>query len=142
MDLFEERVFDRVREIRDPVERLRSAIRGHVLLVTRDRPKQITVVLNEATSVHGDYKSEINRRKRRYIRFLSETFRELIKKDMCRPIDPRIATFALLGMINWIYQWYTPEGRISDTELAEAYIDIFLGGVLKPEYLPEHEDTA
>ncbi len=142
MDLFEERVFDRVREIRDPLERLRAAIRGHVLLVTRDRPKQVTVVLNEATSVHGDFKSEINRRKRRYIRFLSETFRELIKKDMCRPIDPRVATFALLGMINWIYQWYTPEGRISDTELAEAYIDIFLGGLLKPEYLPEHEDRA
>jgi hypothetical protein len=41
-----------------------------------------------------------------------------------------VATFALLGMINWIYQWYRPEGRIRDTDLAEAYIDLFLGGLL------------
>lgn len=137
MDLFEERVFDRVQKIRDPLERLRAAIRGHVLLVTRDRPKEVTVVLNESHAIHGEYRAEINRRKRRYIRFLNETFRELIKKDLCRPIDPRAATFALLGMINWIYQWYSPEGRLKDTALAEAYIDLFLGGLLKPEALPD-----
>ena len=141
MDLFEERVVDRVQDIRDPLERLRAAIRGHVLLVTRDRPKEVTVVLNESNALHGEYRSEINRRKRRYIRFLNETFRELIKKDMCRPIDPRTATFALLGMINWIYQWYRPEGRIKDTELAEAIIDLFLGGLLKPEALPNAGGT-
>ena len=34
-------------------------------------------------------------------------------------------------MINWIYQWYGPGGRLRDTEIAEAYIDLFLGGLLR-----------
>jgi len=133
MDIFEERVLDRVEAIRDPVERLRAAIRGHVLLVTRDRPKEVTVILNEALSLRGEYRVAIDRRKRRYVRFLNQTFRELKRKDLMRDIDPRVATFALLGMINWIYQWYGPGGRLRDTEIAEAYIDLFLGGLLRDE---------
>jgi AcrR family transcriptional regulator len=131
MDLFEERVLDRVEAIRDPLERLRATIRGHVLLVTRDRPKEVTVILNEPLSLRAEYREGIDRRKRRYVRFLNQTFRELARQGVMRDIDPRVATFALLGMINWIYQWYGPGGRLRDTEIAEAYIDLFLGGLLR-----------
>ena len=130
MDVFEERVLDRVEKIRDPLERLRATIRGHLLLVTRDRTKEVTVVLNEAHALHGDYRTKIDRRKRHYVRFLNETFRELQRKGFIREIDPRVATFALLGMINWTYHWYTANGRLRDTDLAEAYIDLFLSGLL------------
>ena len=133
MDIFEERVLDRVENISDPLERLRATIRGHLLLVTRDRTKEVTVVLNEAHALHGDYRSRINRRKRRYVRFLNETLRELQRKRLVREIEPRVATFALLGMINWTYHWYTANGRLRDTEVAEAYIDLFLGGLLNPD---------
>ena len=141
MDLFEERVLDRVEQIRDPLERLRAAIRGHVLLVTRDRPKEVTVILNETLSLRGDYRAKIDRRKRRYVRFLNETFRELRRDGLMRDIDPRIATFTLLGMINWTYQWYGAGGRIRDTELAEAYVDIFLGGLLQADRHADGDDS-
>lgn len=137
MDLFEERVVERVENIRDPLERLRAAIRAHVLLVTRDRPKEVTVILNEPVSLRGDHREQIDRRKRRYVRFLNQTFRELRNQGLMRDIDPRVATFALLGMINWIYQWYAPQGRLRDTEVAESYIDLFLGGLLRPGRAPE-----
>jgi AcrR family transcriptional regulator len=113
MDVFEERVLDRVEKIRDPLERLRATIRGHLL-----------------HALHGDYRTRIDRRKRRYVRFLKETFRELQQKGFIREIDPRVATFALLGMINWTYHWYNTDGRLRDTDLAEAYIDLFLSGLL------------
>ena len=84
-------------------------------------------------SLRGDYRAKIDRRKRRYVRFLNQIFRELKKEGITRDIDPRIATFALLGMINWIYQWFGPGGRLRDTEIAEAYIDLFLGGLLRSD---------
>ena len=136
MDLFEERVFDRVEKIRDPLERLRATIRGHLLLVTRDRTKEVSVILNESHSIHGDYRTKINRRKRRYVRFLNETFRELQTERLIRDVDPRVATFALLGMINWTYHWYDTGGRLNDTEVAESYIDLFLNGLLRPHQRP------
>jgi len=132
MDLFEQKVLDRVTAIDDPLERLRATFRAHVLLVTRDRPKEITVILHESNALKGRYRDRINARKKRYVRFLEKTFRELVRSGAARRVDPSLAAFAMLGMINWIYQWYRPGGRLDETALAETLSDLFLGGVLKP----------
>ncbi len=132
MDLFEQKVLNRVVTIDDPLDRIRATLRGHVLLVTRDRPKEITVILHESNALRGRYRDRINARKKRYVKFLEKTFRELVKSGAARRIDPSVATFAMLGMINWIYQWYRPGGRLGENVLAETLSDLFLGGVLKP----------
>jgi len=132
MDLFEQKVLNRVISIDDPLDRIRATLKGHVLLVTRDRPKEITVVLHESNALKGRYRDRINVRKRRYVKFLEKTFRELVKSGTARRVDPSVAAFAMLGMINWIYQWYRPGGRLDENALAEALADLFLGGLLKP----------
>ena len=43
-------------------------------------------------------------------------------------VSARAATFALLGMINWIYQWYKPGGPISEEELIREYTAIVFSG--------------
>ena len=132
MDLFERNVLDRVTPIEDPLERLRATVRGHVLLITRERPKEITVILHESNALKGRYRERINARKRRYVRFLQKTFREVVRSGAARRIDPGVAAFAMLGMINWIYQWYRPGGRLGEEELADALTDLLLNGVLRP----------
>lgn len=131
MDLFEEKVLSRVREIRDPIERLRAAVRGHVRLVARDRPKEVTVILHEPGALKGRARTRINARKKAYIRFLEGTIRELTAAGVARPIDPAVGAFAILGMVNWIYQWYRPGGRLSETVLADAFVDFALNGLMK-----------
>jgi AcrR family transcriptional regulator len=129
MELFEEKVLKQVAVIDDPLERLRATFRGHVLVVTRDRPKEITVILHESNALRGRLRDRIDARKRRYVRFLEKTIRDLVKTGAARPVDPAIAAFGMLGMINWIYQWYRPGGRLSETELADRMADLFLGGL-------------
>ena len=130
MDLFEEKVLNRVMAIPDPLERLKAALRGHVLLVIRDRPKEVTVILHETNALRGRYRDRINARKKGYIKFLEKTFREMIKSGTARRVDPSAAAFAMLGMINWIYQWYQPGGRLNEEAVADALSDVFLGGIL------------
>ena len=130
MDLFEQKVLSRVAAIDDPLERLRATFRAHVLLVTRDRPKEITVILHESNALKGRNRDRINTRKKRYVRFLEKTFRELVRSGGARKVDPSLAAFAMLGMINWIYQWYRPGGRLDEDTLADALTDLFLGGIL------------
>jgi AcrR family transcriptional regulator len=130
MDLFEQKVLSRVMTIADPLERLRATLRGHVLLVIRDRPKEVTVILHESNALKGRYRNRINIRKKRYVHFLEKTFRELVKSGVARRVDPSVAAFAMLGMINWIYQWYLPGGRLNEDALADALGDVFLGGIL------------
>jgi cysteine synthase A len=35
------------------------------------------------------------------------------QRNSTSTVTPRAATFALLGMINWIYQWYKPGGTLT-----------------------------
>ena len=132
MDLFETQVLDRVTSIRDPLERLRATLRGHLLLVLRDRPMEVTVILHESSALPAAARARINARKKRYIRFLEKTIRELVMRKIARRVDPSIAAFALLGMVNWTYQWYRPGGRLRDEELADAMTDFYLCGLLVP----------
>ena len=45
-------------------------------------------------------------------------------------VTPKAAAFALLGMINWIYQWYRSEGAISEAALVDQFTAIIFAGVL------------
>jgi len=131
MNILDEVVVSKVRDIVDPRERLRRTIIGHIDLVVRTRDLEITVILHENRSLKGDLRRVINARKQAYIRLLEQTIAEVQAGTSAPPrISPRLASFALLGMINWLYQWYRPEGPIKEPELAETYVDFFFRGLL------------
>lgn len=130
MELFERQVLEKVADIHDPLDRLRATVRGHLLLVLRDRPREVTVILHESGSLPTAARQKINARKKRYIRFLERTIRELVMRKIARRVDPAVAAFALLGMVNWTYQWYRSGGRLSEEDLADAMTDFYLRGLL------------
>lgn len=131
MDILHETVLDRVKAIADPRERLRQTIIGHIDLIVRARDLEITVILHENRSLKGALRKKINARKREYIQMLEDLIAEVQQHSAVRPlITPRLAAFALLGIVNWLYQWYRPEGPIKEQELAQTYVDFFLRGLL------------
>jgi AcrR family transcriptional regulator len=131
MDILDEAVLSKVRGIREPRERLRQLIAGHIDLVVRTRNLEITVILHENRSLKGPLRARINARKRDYIRFLESTIEEVRTATPCRPaISSRLAAFALLGMINWLYQWYELGGAVSEEELVLSSTRFFLRGFL------------
>lgn len=40
-----------------------------------------------------------------------------------------IVTFAILGVTNWSYYWFDPDGPVSDEETAIIYVDMILNGI-------------
>jgi TetR/AcrR family transcriptional regulator, cholesterol catabolism regulator len=131
MDILEETVLQKARAIADPRERLQQTIAGHIDLIVRARDWELTVILHENRSLKGALRKKINARKKAYIHFLEETIREVEQQSGREAlIAPRLAAFAALGMINWLYQWYHAEGPIKQSELAEAYTDFFIRGLL------------
>lgn len=129
LDITEQRVIEPVRSIRDPEERLRALIRLHVDVVLSVRDREITVLLHENHPLPPSLRRQINARKKGYIRFLERLIAEV---QQCRGAIPavsaRAATFALLGMINWLYQWYKQEGTLSAQQIAQEYTEIFFAG--------------
>ena len=44
--------------------------------------------------------------------------------------EPRLMTYAFLGMFNYAYTWYDPSGLRSPDEIAERFVGIFLDGIV------------
>jgi len=50
------------------------------------------------------------------------------------PCDPALAVRAILGGLNWSVQWFSPEGPLTATEIAERFADYLIRGLLaKPD---------
>jgi len=131
MDILRETVIDRVKAITEPREKLRQTIIGHINLVVHARDQEITVILHENRSLKGALRRKINARKKEYIRMLEDLIAQVQQREGGKPLlPPRLATFALLGIVNWLYQWYRPEGPIQEADLAHAYVDFFFRGLL------------
>ena len=47
-------------------------------------------------------------------------------------IDLTVATYALFGMMNWIYNWYDPAGALSVADLVDNVTRLFLHGFGNP----------
>lgn len=129
MDITEERVLNPVRAIPDPEERLRTLIRRHIAVVLSERDREITVMLHENHPLAPPLRKRINARKKDYVHFVENLIADVQRARKSNgTVSPRAAAFALLGTINWIYQWYRPEGRLQEENLAQQYTEIFFQG--------------
>ena len=132
MDLFENQVLERVKDIADPVERLSACMRRNIELVTRGACKEVIIILHEHATLTGEAREFIDRRKKHYVRFLENTFSEAVKQGRMRPVDPTIVAFSFLGMVLWVYKWFKPDGRLNEDQIADGMVELFLKGVAVP----------
>jgi len=55
------------------------------------------------------------------------------------PCDPALTARALLGSLNWSVQWFKPEGTLTAAEIADAFADYLIRGLLaKPDEMNRH----
>jgi len=130
MDLFEERVMGPVKDIGDPLARLKATLANNVRLVTLDSTKEVTIILHEHSTLTGDAKAEINARKKQYVQFLERTFEEAMAKGQIRKVDATLAAFSFLGTVLWTYKWYRSDGALSPEQLADGIGDLFFNGLM------------
>ena len=129
MDITEERVINPVRRMEGAEERLRELIRLHIEVVLSEEDREITVMLHENHPLPTGLRRKINARKKDYIHFVENLVADARRqRGTSSGVTPRAAAFALVGMINWIYQWYKPGGSLSGTDIVRQYTDIFFRG--------------
>jgi TetR/AcrR family transcriptional regulator, cholesterol catabolism regulator len=112
-------------------ERLRTLIRLHIEVVLSPEDREITVMLHENHPLPPALRRKINARKKDYVHFVENLIADVQRKRGSRSsVTPRAAAFALVGMINWIYQWYKPDGPLTGDALVQQYTDIFFHGAV------------
>jgi AcrR family transcriptional regulator len=131
LDLLESEVMKPAKSIKDPEERIRFIFANHLRIITGEH-KEYQVAIHERNTLSPEYQNKIILRKRKYLDFVIDTLTELKEEKQTRDIDVTSAAFALLGMINWFYQWYKAEGRLSEQKLIDDMVNLFFNGFLKP----------
>jgi len=113
----------------DALMKLRAFIQIHVVSNMQN--------LVKIGAFFHDFRS-LSEERRRYIIAERDTYdqalRELIVKGQEEgvipdDIDPKTASLAILGMMNWVYQWYRPDGELQPEEIAARFADLVLGGL-------------
>jgi TetR/AcrR family transcriptional regulator, cholesterol catabolism regulator len=131
MDITEERVINVARRVEGAEERLRTLIRLHIEVVISQEDREITVMLHENHPLPAAFRRKINGRKKDYVHFVENLIGDVQRqRNASSQISPRAAAFALLGMINWIYQWYKPDGPLTGEAIVRQYTDIFFRGAV------------
>src|SRR5215471_562523 len=130
LDFTESYVMKPLESIADPLERLRTMIDLHLRLVLEERNLEVTGLLHECKTLSPSDRARIDKRKKEYVRMTTELITDVVKKFNIKDVNPKLAAFALLGMLNWTYQWYKPSGSSSREEIVENFQRIFLQGIL------------
>jgi AcrR family transcriptional regulator len=111
-------------------EQLRHAIREHVRVMTETLEGSSLAL--EVTALSPHHRDEVIAGRDRYEQALRDMVCRGIEAGAFRPVDPKLAVFAILGAINWIARWYAPGGSVQAPALGAQYADHLVRGLLAP----------
>jgi AcrR family transcriptional regulator len=122
-----ERLMKEARELDTASEQLAHVIREHVRVMTDTL--EGSPLAFEVTAFSPERQKEMIAARDRYEHELRRIIDRGIKEGEFRRVDSKIAVFAVLGAINWIARWYSPEGSVHAPELGEQFAEHLVGGL-------------
>jgi AcrR family transcriptional regulator len=109
--------------------RLRAVIEGHVLNNARNVVKT-GVFFSDFRSLSEERRARIVAERDLYDAFVRELIRQGQEEGVIyADVDPKLTAMAVLGMMNWLYQWYRPDGERSPEEIAREMANLVLAGI-------------
>jgi AcrR family transcriptional regulator len=139
-----ERLQERLREATDAVEKLRIVIENHLSFFAANMA-EMKVLSHEADSLAGEMHAHVTGRKQQYTRLIRRILSEVQQAqegDGVQKLNLTVATYALFGMMNWIYNWYDPRGHVSVNDLVDNLTRLFLSGFLAGQVCNELQFTS
>lgn len=108
-------------------DKLKRAMAAHIGVVADSRDAA-TVFLQEWKALSPERRAAIGARRDRYEALYAHIIREGVATGEFRPLDERFARLAVLSVLNWLDEWYTPAGPLGPDAIAETFAGLFLEG--------------
>lgn len=121
--------------VEEPHRRLRLLMENHLRYFS-DARAEMKVLSHEFESLTGEFRARVNAKKRRLSGIAAGILRELHPGE---DVDPRVATFALFGMMNWLYNWHRPGVDVPVEKLVDDMYRIFMNGYLPAGVTVPHD---
>jgi len=124
---FQETVFNHVKSLADPEERIRVYIKNMISYKSSQGGKYLMIGSTEVGRACKNRKHY----DRQVFDFFRGTLEELSKRrNLGERLNPAFAAFSLFSIVTTLYKWYNPRGRVEIEELADQATTLFLHGFL------------
>jgi AcrR family transcriptional regulator len=127
-----DRFFEAVRPIAESnvvtVEKLKRAIAAHVSVITKSA-RAAGIYTTEWRHLSEPRRGEFLKRRDEYERMFRRMVHDAIREGVFADVDEKFATLHILSSLNWIYQWYRPDGAMTPEEIARRITDLLFNGL-------------
>ena len=113
-----------------PDVKLKRMIELHTATIAKHSNEHSTM-LKELRSLNPSNRRKIIKLRDRYEILFQKIIGDCVHEKIFRDLDFKIATLLLLGMMNSLIRWYSPEGQIKSESIAEVFSELFFNGVKK-----------
>ncbi|MBB5322997.1 AcrR family transcriptional regulator [Anoxybacillus tepidamans] len=132
---------DAYKNYHTPTERLCAIIQSFVKVFHLYKP-HITVFYQESTYLKPEYSQKINEKRDEFKQVIFQVIREGIIAGEFRPeLSVEITGMSIIGMVNWTYKWYKPDGPMTIEQIAAHFIDFILHSILTEEAKQKAENS-
>lgn len=128
-----ERFFSYIYEIPklelSPTEKMRLFIRRHLKTVVIENLAMFSVFFSEENQLPPEDFQRIREEKRKFNRVIEEIIQEGMDQGHFRRLNPKLMSYAIIGMCNWLYRWYNPEtSPFNPDEIADQFVSLLEDG--------------
>jgi AcrR family transcriptional regulator len=123
------------------IERLKAAVHYMICKVAQS-PERFRLLLTSEGAFSDELGKHHRRARRRTLNGLVTLVKQAVDEGACKPVDPELAAFSLLGTSNWVAFWHTrslgPEGAraLTPEQTADGLTPIAIGGLLADRVAP------
>ncbi|MBI3327894.1 MAG: TetR/AcrR family transcriptional regulator [Nitrospinae bacterium] len=111
-------------------QKLAQAIAAHLRAFDAHYP-YLFVYLQNLLQVDA-MRPRVQKQAKRYEELWQQILSQGVKsREFPADLDVKVASFALLGMCNWMHRWYRQEGRLSIDAIIQQFTGLILDGICR-----------
>lgn len=111
-------------------EKLRMAIKLHVQILT-DNLDSAIIFIRDWRNLTGESLEQFIAKRNVYEDGMREIVQTGIDEGIFNETDKKFAALTILSSVNWIVEWYQPNGKLTPEEIAEKLSGFILSGLKK-----------
>lgn len=113
-----------------PQERVAAIIYASVLVQVTSRDASVASQREVVQLAQDPELREIRKLRTEMQQLVTTEIQRGVDAGVFRPVDVELATLQMWGAAQWMWVWFHPDGRRKPEQVAAAFVDLFLGGLL------------
>jgi len=114
-----------------PDGKLRELISSHIYYIMENN-YSLVLYFQEKEKISAEETKKYLESRNKYEKIFKDVLAEGIKKGVFPKVNITLTVYAILGMCNWIVQWYNPKGTLNSQEIIDHMVYLVCDLMLNP----------